>query len=99
MLTKASGAFLHRGLFLLCVGYDTNLVGSNSPERPVSAVFGGFIDDRRLSSFMTRVGLNRRPEQGTRDCSFDCRCKDTEISGIYQILACDKKRFSAKLTI
>ena len=82
MLTKAPGAFLHRGAFLLCVGDDTNLVGSDSPERPVSAVFGVFIDDRRLPSFITRVGLNRRLERGTKDCSFDCRCKDTKISGI-----------------
>ena len=27
--------------------------------------------------------------------SFDCRCKDTKIFGIYQNLACDKERFSA----
>ena len=52
----------------------------NSPERPVSAVFGVFIDDRRLPSFMTRVGLKRRPEQGTKGCSFNCRCKDTTFS-------------------
>lgn len=45
MLTKAPGAFLHRGLFFVVCRYDTNLVGSNSPERPVSAVFGVFIDD------------------------------------------------------
>ena len=56
----------------------------NSPERPVPAVFGVFIDDRRLPSFMTRVGLNRRPEQGTKGCSFDCRCKDTTFSGRIQ---------------
>ena len=56
----------------------------NSPERPVPAVFGVFIDDRRLPSFMTRVGLNRRPEQGTKGCSFDCRCKDTTFSGRMQ---------------
>ena len=56
----------------------------NSPERPVPAVFGVFIDDRRLSSFMTRVGLNRRPEQGTKGCSFDCRCKDTTFLGRIQ---------------
>ena len=29
-----------------------------------------------LASFSS-VGLNRRPEQGTKGCSFDCRCKDT----------------------
>ena len=58
---------------------------SNSPECPVPAVFGVFIDDQRLPSFMTRVGLNRRPEQGTKGCSFDCRCKDTKTPGIYQI--------------
>ena len=29
-------------------------------------------------------------------CSFDCWCKDTKIFCIYQILACDKGRFSAK---
>ena len=51
---------------------------------PVPAVFGVFIDDRRLPSFMTRVGLNRRPEQGTKGCSFDCRCKDTTFSGRMQ---------------
>ena len=56
----------------------------NSPERPVPAVFGVFIDDRRLPSFMTRLGLNRRPEQGTKGCSFDCRCKDTTFSGRIQ---------------
>ena len=56
----------------------------NSPERPVPAVFGVFIDDRRLPSFMTRVGLKRRPEQGTKGCSFDCRCKDTTFSGRMQ---------------
>ena len=43
-----------------------------------------FIDDRRLPSFMTRVGLNRRPEQGTKSCSFDCRCKDTTFLGRMQ---------------
>ena len=56
----------------------------NSPERPVPAVFGVFIDDRRLPSFITRVGLNRRPEQGTKGCSFDCRCKDTTFSSRMQ---------------
>ena len=56
----------------------------NSLERPVPAVFGVFIDDRRLPSFITRVGLNRRPEQGTKGCSFDCRCKDTTFSGRMQ---------------
>ena len=57
---------------------------SNSPERPVPAVFGVFIDDQRLPSFMTRVGLKRRPEQGTKGCSFDCRCKDTTFLGRMQ---------------
>ena len=57
---------------------------SNSPECPVPAVFGVFIDDQRLPSFMTRVGLKRRPEQGTKGCSFDCRCKDTTFSGRMQ---------------
>ena len=42
------------------------------------------IDDRRLPSFMTRVGLKRRPEQGTKGCSFDCRCKDTTFLGRMQ---------------
>ena len=56
----------------------------NSPECPIPAVFGVFIDDRRLPSFMTRVGLKRRPEQGTKGCSFDCRCKDTTFSGRIQ---------------
>ena len=54
------------GFFFVVCRYDTNLVGSNSPERPVSAVFGVFIDDRRLPSFITRVGLNRRLERGTK---------------------------------
>ena len=53
----------------------------NAPFLPF---FGVFIDDRRLPSFMTRVGLNRRPEQGTKGCSFDCRCKDTTFSGRMQ---------------
>ena len=57
---------------------------SNSPECPVPAVFGVFIDDQRLPSFMTRVGLKRRPEQGTKGCSFDCRCKDTTFLGRMQ---------------
>ena len=57
---------------------------SNSPERPVPAVFGVFIDDQRLPSFMTRAGLKRRPEQGTKGCSFDCRCKDTTFLGRMQ---------------
>ena len=56
----------------------------NSPECPIPAVFGVFIDDRCLPSFMTRVGLKRRPEQGTKGCSFDCRCKDTTFSGRIQ---------------
>ena len=34
-----------------------------------------------------------KPFEGT--VSFDCRCKDTMIFGIYQNLACDKERFSA----
>jgi hypothetical protein len=33
---------------------------------------------------MTRAGLNRRPEQGTKGCSFDCRCKDTTFLGRMQ---------------
>ena len=33
---------------------------------------------------MTRAGLKRRPEQGTKDCSFDCRCKDTTFLGRMQ---------------
>ena len=33
---------------------------------------------------MTRVGLKRRPEQGTKGCSFDCRCKDTTFLGRMQ---------------
>ena len=47
-------------------------------------LFRVFIDDRRLPSFITRVGLKRRPEQGTKGCSFDCRCKDTTFSGRMQ---------------
>ena len=57
---------------------------SNSPECPIPAVFGVFIDDQRLPSFMPRVGLKRRPEQGTKGCSFDCRCKDTTFLGRMQ---------------
>ena len=69
---------------------------TTTQKAPFSVLFRVFIDDRRLPSFMTRVGLKRRPEQGTKGCSFDCRCKDTKILGIRQILACDKGRFSAK---
>ena len=57
---------------------------SNSQECPIPAVSGVFIDDQRLPSFMTRVGLKRRPEQGTKGCSFDCRCKDTTFLGRMQ---------------
>ena len=53
----------------------------NAPFLPFSGVF---IDDRRLPSFITRVGLKRRPEQGTKSCSFDCRCKDTTFWGRMQ---------------
>ncbi len=55
-----------------------------SPERPVPAVFGVFIHARRLPCFITCVGLNRRPEEGTKGCSFDCRCKDKTFSGRMQ---------------
>ena len=61
-----------------------------------SAHFEVFIDDRRLPSFKTSCGLLWWPPWGTKGCSFDCRCKDTKIFGIRQILACDKERFSAK---
>ena len=54
------------------------------PRMPRSCRFGVFIDDQRLPSFMTRAGLKRRPEQGTKGCSFDCRCKDTTFSGRMQ---------------
>ena len=56
----------------------------NSPESRSLPIFVVFIDDRRLPSFITRVGLKRRPEQGTKGCSFDCRCKDTTFSGRMQ---------------
>ena len=57
---------------------------TTTQKAPFPVLFLVFIDDRRLPSFMTRVGLNRRPEQGTKGCSFDCRCKDTTFSGRMQ---------------
>ena len=63
---------------------DLNDLDLNDRADLLTLLPRGFIDDRRLPSFMTRVGLKRRPEQGTKGCSFDCRCKDTTFSGRMQ---------------
>ena len=85
--------------FILCSVFKSSL-NHNYPEAPFPVLFLVLIDDRRLPSFKPRPGLNRWPVFGTIGCSFDCWCKDTKIFCIYQILACDKGRFSAKtLTI
>ena len=70
---------------------------SQLPGKPsIQPRFWVFIDDRRLPSFKPRPGLHRWPVFGTIGCSFDCWCKGTKIFCIYQILACDKERFSVK---
>ena len=81
--------------FILCSVFKSSL-NHNYPEAPFPVLFLVLIDDRRLPSFKTRCGLLWWPPWGTKGCSFDCRCKDTKILGIRQILACDKGRFSAK---
>ena len=50
----------------------------NAPFLPFS---GSSLMTGACHLFITRVGLKRRPEQGTKGCSFDCRCKDTTFSG------------------
>ena len=49
----------------------------NAPFLPFS---GSSLMTGACHLFITRVGLKRRPEQGTKGCSFDCRCKDTTFS-------------------
>ena len=63
---------------------DLNDLDLNDRADLLTLLPRGFIDDRRLPSFMTLAGLNRRPERGTKGCSFDCRCKDTTFFGRMQ---------------
>ena len=62
---------MRRGDETAAAGFEPVRIGEAGTIRAL------FIDDQRLPSFMTRVGLKRRPEQGAKGCSFDCRCKDT----------------------
>ena len=63
---------------------DLNDLDLNDRADLLTLLPRGFIDDWRLPSFMTLAGLNRRPERGTKGCSFDCRCKDTTFFGRMQ---------------